>query len=155
MGFVRHGRVLHQRRALLFRRRTKSCSQRHAVDRSSDLFAEVDEFTDFELEFPSGAVAVCRTSFGERMDFLEITCEQGSYKLEPFQGYTGVSGSASDGAQFNQTIENQQAKQMDDDALALIEGRTPLVPGEEGMRDVRIIQAIVAAAQTGQPVELT
>lgn len=119
-----------------------------------ELFTEVDEFTDFELEFPSGAVALCRTSFGERMDSLAITCAQGSYKLEPFQGYTGVSGSASDGTQFNQTIENQQAKQMDDDALALIEGRAALVPGEEGIRDVRIIQAIVQAAQTGQPVDL-
>lgn len=119
-----------------------------------ELFTEVDEFTDFELEFPSGAVALCRTSFGERMDFLEITCEQGSYKLEPFQAYTGVSGSASDGVQFNQSVANQQAKQMDDDALAIIEGRAPLVPGEEGQRDVRIVQAIVQSAQTAQPVAL-
>jgi glucose-fructose oxidoreductase len=119
-----------------------------------ELFTEVDEYTDFELEFPSGAVALCRTSFGERMDFLEVTCEQGNYKLEPFQAYTGVSGGASDGVQFNQPIDNQQAKQMDDNALAIIEGRPLLVPGEEGLRDVRIVQAIVQSAQTAQPVDL-
>jgi glucose-fructose oxidoreductase len=117
-----------------------------------ELFTEVDEFTDFELEFPSGAVASCRTSFGERMDILEVTCEDGSYVLEPFQGYTGVSGSASDGTALNQTVENQQAKQMDDDALSILEGRPMLVPGEEGQRDVRVVEAIVEAVQSGAPV---
>lgn len=117
-----------------------------------ELFTEVDEFTDFELEFPSGAVASCRTSFGERMDSLEVTCAEGSYKLEPFQGYTGVSGTTSDGTPLNQTVENQQAKQMDDDALSIIEGRPMLVPGEEGLRDVRVVQAIVQSALDAAPV---
>jgi glucose-fructose oxidoreductase len=120
-----------------------------------DLFKEVDEWTEFELEFPSGAIASCRSSFGETMDSLEITCATGSYELVPFQGYAGVSGSASDGTQFDQTIENQQARQMDDDALALIEGRDVLVPGQEGQRDVRILLAIEQSAQTGKPVELS
>lgn len=119
-----------------------------------ELFTEVDEFTDFELEFPSGVVAVCRSSFGERMDFLEVTCERGSYKLEPFQGYTGVSGGASDGVAFNQSIANQQAKQMDDDALSILEGRPLLVPGEEGLRDVQVLEAIFRSVQTGEPVAL-
>jgi len=119
-----------------------------------DLFAEVDEWTEFELVFPSGAVASCRSSFGETMDSLNITCASGSYELEPFQGYTGVRGAASDGTQFDQIIENQQARQMDDDALAIIEGRDVLVPGQEGERDVRILLAIQQSAKTGQPVEL-
>ena len=88
------------------------------------------------------------------MDSLNITCASGSYKLEPFQGYTGVRGAASDGTQFDQIIENQQARQMDDDALAIIEGRDMLVPGQEGERDVRILLAIQQSAKTGQPVEL-
>lgn len=119
-----------------------------------ELFSEVDEFTDFELEFPGGVVAACRTSFGERMDVIKVTCETGDYSLEPFQAYTGVGGQASDGTQFKQPIENQQAKQMDDDALAIIEGRPPQVPGEEGLRDVRIVRAIFQAAETQQPVDL-
>lgn len=119
-----------------------------------DLFTEVDEWTEFELEFPSGAIASCRSSFGETINVLEVSCDSGSYRLEPMQSYEGVSGEASDGTQLNQTIENQQAKQMDDDALALIEQRAVLVPGEEGLRDVRIIEAIQEAASTGQPVDL-
>lgn len=117
-----------------------------------ELFTEVDEFTDFELEFPSGVIATCRSSFGERMDSLKVTCEGGSYELVPFQGYTGVSGSASDGTRFDQVVENQQAKQMDDDALAIIEGRPLLVPGEEGQRDVSVLEAIFQSVQSAQPV---
>ena len=119
-----------------------------------ELFAEVDEWTEFDLEFPSGIIAHCRTSFGERLDSLDVRCEAGSYRLEPMQSYNGVSGEASDGTQLNQRIENQQAKQMDDDALAIIEQRAVLVPGEEGLRDVRIVEAIQRSVSTGQPVEL-
>ncbi len=43
---------------------------------------------------------------------------------------------------------------MDDDALALIEGRAVLAPGEEGLQGVRIISAIEQAASTGQTVDL-
>lgn len=119
-----------------------------------DLFSEVDESSEFELEFPSGAVASCRSSFGEAVNSLNVTCAQGSYKLEPFQAYTGVRGRASDGTQLNQSIGNQQAKQMDDDALSIIEGRAQLVPGEEGQRDIRILVAVEQSAQTGGPIEL-
>ena len=121
----------------------------------SDLFAEVDEWTEFELEFPAGVIASCRTSFGENLNRLEISCAQGSYFLQPMQAYEGVSGEASDGTQLNLTVQNQQDKQMDDDALALLEGREVLVPGEEGLRDLRILKAIEQSASTGQPVELT
>ncbi len=119
-----------------------------------ELFSEVDEWTEFELEFPSGVIASCRTSFGETMDLLDVRCASGSYRLSPMQAYTGVSGETSDGTQLDQKVENQQAKQMDDDALAIIEQRPVLVPGEEGLRDVRIVQAIQSSADTGQAVDL-
>jgi glucose-fructose oxidoreductase len=119
-----------------------------------EIFTEVDEWTEFELEFPSGVVAHVRTTFGENIDSLDVTCESGSYRLAPMNVYTGVKGETSDGIQLNQTIPNQQAKQMDDDALALIEGRAVLAPGEEGLQGVRIISAIQEAASTGQAVDL-
>ena len=55
---------------------------------------------------------------------------------------------------FDAKIPNQQARQMDDDALAIKEKTAPLVPGEEGWRDIRIVEAIYKAAATGQPVAL-
>jgi glucose-fructose oxidoreductase len=43
---------------------------------------------------------------------------------------------------------------MDDDALAILQGKPMSVPGEEGMRDIRIVQAIYAAASSGKSVSL-
>lgn len=119
----------------------------------SRLFRDVDEWTAFDLVFPSGAIAHCRTSFGQDMNLLRVDCEAGSYKLEPMQE-DEVRGEASDGTKLDQTVVHQQAKQMDDDARAIIEGCPPLVPGEEGLRDIRIVEAVQRAARTGQPVEL-
>ena len=41
-----------------------------------------------------------------------------------------------------------------DDALAILERRPPLAPGEEGLRDIRVVEAILASAQKGAPVAL-
>ena len=44
--------------------------------------------------------------------------------------------------------------QMDDFAMAIKEGRPTPVPGEMGRQDVKILQAIYQAADTGQRVEI-
>jgi glucose-fructose oxidoreductase len=43
---------------------------------------------------------------------------------------------------------------MDDDARAILERKPPLVGGEEGLRDIRILQAILECVRTGAPVAL-
>ena len=48
----------------------------------------------------------------------------------------------------------QQAKQMDDDALAIMQGKPMFVPGEEGLRDIRIVEAIYKSAASGKEVRL-
>jgi len=71
-----------------------------------------------------------------------VTCSKGWYKLSPFQAYNGIDGITSDGIKLNAPIRNEQAKQMDDDALSIIEGTQVLVPGEEGLKDIRVVEAI-------------
>ena len=44
---------------------------------------------------------------------------------------------------------------MDDDALSIMNGKPMLVPGEEGLRDIRIVEAIYKSAATKQTVKLT
>ena len=39
-------------------------------------------------------------------------------------------------------IPNQQAKQMDEDALAIMNNKSVLVPGEEGWKDIVVVEAI-------------
>ena len=111
-----------------------------------EIYYEVDETTSFTLEFSSGAVGRGRTSLGEGMNQLRANCENGWYELNPFQAYRGIKGQASTGVLFSASIPNQQAKQMDDDALSIINQQPMMVPGEEGMRDIRIVEAIYKAA---------
>jgi glucose-fructose oxidoreductase len=117
-----------------------------------EIYKEVDETTTFELEFPGGVWAHCRTSFGMSMNSLRVNCEKGWYQLEPFQSYSGIRGTTSDGRPLNAVIDIQQAKQMDDDALAILQGQPLLVPGEEGLRDIRVVEAVFESASSAQRV---
>lgn len=109
---------------------------------SRRVYKDVDETSEFELEFPGGVTAKGKTSFGESYNYLEVDCRDGWYNLKPFQSYSGVSGETSDGKKLSPAGGDQQARQMDDDARAILENKAPIVPGEEGLRDIRIVEAI-------------
>jgi len=113
-----------------------------------DIF-ESDEVTHFELEFPEGIVARCKTSFAENLNRLQVDCRDGWYKMEPFQSYSGVQCITSNLHRLRPFSGNQQARQMDDDALSIKNGTEPLVPGEEGMRDILVLEAIFRSAASG------
>lgn len=118
-----------------------------------EIYSDVDETTIFQLEFPSGALANCATSLGMSMNYLYVTAEQGWYRLDPFQAYSGIQGESNRG-KLTLKIPNQQAKQMDDDALAIVNNTAVIVPGEEGLRDIRVVEAIQLSAREGRRVIL-
>jgi glucose-fructose oxidoreductase len=43
---------------------------------------------------------------------------------------------------------------MDDDAQAIMQKKPLLVPGEEGLRDIRVVQAIYKSAASGQRTKI-
>ena len=126
----------------------------HKSTTRPEIYKEVDETMAFELEFPGGITAKCETSFGKGMNDLLVTCEKGWYKLSPFQAYNGVRGTTSDGKNLNATIPNQQARQMDDDALAIINKTPVMVPGEEGLKDIRVVEAIYRSVAENRKVKI-
>ena len=123
-----------------------------------DLFKGVDETMRFRLEFPEDIVAECVTSFGRTLNTLQVDCERGWYEMSPFQGYDGNRGRASDGTVFEPQLgklPRMQAEQMDNDAQSIIAGTAPRVPGEEGLRDLRVVDAAFASAKAdGKRVEI-
>lgn len=113
-----------------------------------EIFKEVDETTMFQLEFPSGAVANLHTSFGMNMNYLHTTAEDGWYKFDPFSAYRGLQGVSKDGPiEFPQI--NQQAAQMDEVAYCIMNNQPMRVPGEEGLRDMKVVEAIYASIKQG------
>jgi glucose-fructose oxidoreductase len=99
--------------------------------------------------------AEIKTSFAENINFLNITCDKGEIKITPYQSYAGVRGTSPLGEiNFPYSVPWQQAKQMDDDCLSIINNQPMQVPGEEGQRDIRIVEAVYAVAKTGKRVKL-
>jgi len=119
-----------------------------------EIYTEVEETMNFDLEFPGGVTAVCETTFGRGINTLETKFANGWYKLEPFQNYSGLKGVTSDGKVLNATIPNQQAKQMDEDAISIMNGTPMLVPGEEGLKDIRVVEAIYKSVAQKQRVKV-
>lgn len=113
------------------------------------MFDEVDETTTFTLDFPNGITAECKTSFGENINRLEVNCKNGWYYLDPMQSYSGVQGKTSDGKILRPMHKMQQAVQMDDDALAILNNEKVMVPGEEGLKDILILEKINESAANG------
>lgn len=127
----------------------------HASTTRPEIYHEVEETMAFDLEFPGGVTAKCETSFGKNINALQVNCEKGWYKLVPFQGYSGQNGVTSDGIQLNTVIPHQQAKQMDEDALAIMNKKPMLVPGEEGWKDIKVVEAIHQSAASNNRVEIS
>lgn len=115
-----------------------------------EIYHEVEETMAFELEFPGGVIGKGEASFGKRMNALRVDCARGWYELVPFQNYSGVKGRTSDGLVLDAVVPNQQARQMDNDAAAIMNGTPLLAPGEEGLKDTIVVEAIYRAAASGR-----
>jgi glucose-fructose oxidoreductase len=115
----------------------------------------LDETTEAVLEFPGGVLATVKTSFGENINQLDVSFAKGELNVRPYQPYAGIRAKSPLGEIYHDyNVPWQQAKQMDDDAQAITQGKALLVPGEEGLRDIRIVEAIYKAAAMGQRVAL-
>lgn len=116
-------------------------------------FSEVEESLTWEFEMPNGLRAKGKTSYSENMNDLRAEAENGWFELSPAFNYGGLKGETTTGKMEIQPVF-QQAKQMDDFALAIRDNRPSPVPGEMGRRDVRLLQAIYEAMRTGKRIEL-
>lgn len=116
----------------------------------------VDETIQFQLGFPSGAVASCLSTYN--MDYLDrffVTGEKGFASLNPATGYGPIEGETSKG-KLMQPHKTHQTVQMDEMAAIIFEGKKPVIPvdGEEGLKDMKIIDAIYEAIRTGKSTEI-
>lgn len=115
----------------------------------------LDETTLAQLIFPGGARAAVQTSYGMNMNFLTVTGTKGTLHMEPYSAYNGTKGDWNGNPiEHRYEVPWQQARQMDDDAQAILANKPVLVPGEEGLRDIKIVEAIYEAARTGREVKI-
>lgn len=131
-----------------------SVTAKEGPKKDKEKFAEVEESLTWEMEMSDGTIARCRTSYSESMGKLRAEAQKGWFELDPAYSYDGIKGETSEGKMDFPEV-NQQARQMDDFALAIMENRATPVPGEMGKQDVRILQAIYESMRTGKKVTIS
>ncbi len=125
-------------------------------------YAEVEETVAFTMRFPSEFMAQCLTSYGARDDkaqvlnFARATVQMPSaYRYRGQEMYVAQNvGGADVRQQVNIPPKNQFAAEIDHMADCIIADRRPRTPGEEGLQDHVVMEAIYESARTGRPVAL-
>jgi len=117
----------------------------------------VDETITFQMGFPGGAIASCLSTYSmNNLDRFFLNGEKGFAELHPATGYGPIKGRTNKGELNNPHITHQTV-QMDEMAGIILDNKKPVVPvdGEEGLRDLKIIDAIYRAVNEGKKVNLS
>ncbi len=122
---------------------------------NKQLFSQVEESITWQLQFPSGAVGTSSTTYNCGIDRLFAGADEGFFELSPAISYGPFKGRTSKGDLSFPEI-NQQATQCDEIAKVILENKKlpSHIAGEEGLKDMKVLQAVYAAAQTGKKVSI-
>ncbi len=121
---------------------------------NKDIFKDIYELMTFQMTFPSGAISNSTTTYTSFMDKLYATTGSERFGLQP--SFTGGGAHGMDvGVKINfNAPKYQQVKQMDAFARNILDKTAILASGEEGLIDMKIIEAIKAAADSGKVVKM-
>ncbi|MDO1451782.1 Gfo/Idh/MocA family oxidoreductase [Rhodocytophaga aerolata] len=126
------------------------------------LFEEVEEVMSWQMRFANGIIANCATHYNTHESRrYRVLAEKGWMNIESAFAYQGqqIETSHADGKvvrkeNLNIMAKNQFATEMDHFSECILENKSPYTPGEEGMQDQRIMEAIYQSAKEGKPVKL-
>jgi predicted dehydrogenase len=116
----------------------------------------VDETITFQFGFPSGAVASCLSTYNMNgLDKFYLNGEKGFAEMQPSTGYGPIKGKTNKG-ELIQEHKTHQTVQMEEFSEIILNNKQPLIPvdGEEGLKDLKIIDAIYASVKSGKKVSL-
>lgn len=121
-------------------------------------FGEVEERVSWTMGFSGGVVAHCLTSYAaQSTSTLRVLGEKGSVLMDPAFDYQGLKLTIEDSeGKFQPSFPayDQFGNEFDHFAQCIREGKTPWTPGEEGVADHVVMDAIYESARTGKRVEL-
>ncbi|WP_376094638.1 Gfo/Idh/MocA family oxidoreductase [Roseomonas sp. CCTCC AB2023176] len=120
----------------------------------------VEESMAFTLRFPSGVIASCLTSYGVfNKKSVTLHFEAGTVEVEDAFSYHGArfwvtrrDGDVAMRAERKIGAKNHFAQELDHFAVCVRDGTPPKTPGEEGLRDQRIMAALYQAAAEARPI---
>lgn len=134
-------------------------SAMESTDRSDPRFRNVEDQIDFQLRFPSGVIASCVSSYSSGHNAYRVTGTKGWVGLEPATAYEGhqmwkrVEGKTAP-ITLPAPAKSQFVGQLDHLAESVLTGIPLRASGEEGLRDMRLIEAIYRSAREGRAIKL-
>ena len=133
---------------------------KETTDRNDPRFREVEDMIEFQLEFPSGVIGSCMTMYSASRNQYCLVGEKGRIEAEPATGYGGHRLFIGDGDKMTQITPppgpaaTQWAGQLDHLSECILQNREPIVSGEEGLRDIRIVEAVYRSAREKKRIVL-
>ncbi|MEW7849123.1 Gfo/Idh/MocA family oxidoreductase [Massilia aurea] len=125
-------------------------------------FREVEESCQFVLRFPSGFAATCSTSYSaHKSQMFRINGFEAWAEMDPGYAYHGnklritrVVDGKDQTSEIPADKKNQFTLMIDHFASRIQQDRDVHTPGEEGLQDGRIMEAIYESARSGRVVKL-
>jgi predicted dehydrogenase len=122
-------------------------------------FKEVEETINFQLRFPSGVLANCTSSYGYfPQSHFRVLATKGAFELNPGSWYDGLRMNIQHDnivEQRDLPVRNHFTLEMDHMSDCVMNNKQPNTPGEEGLRDLKIMMAIYESARSGKTVKLS
>jgi predicted dehydrogenase len=128
-------------------------------------FREIEENVIWQMRFPSGVVAKLSSAYdAHEARPARLYFQKAVVKLEPAFAYKGLRLHVGQRSPQRPDVEvaeerflgeqNQFGAEIDHMAECVVTGRKPRTPGEEGLQDHRIMEAIYRSAAENTPVSL-
>jgi predicted dehydrogenase len=122
----------------------------------SGRFSEVEQSMEWTMKFPSGIIAACGCSYGQRgPSVLSMNGGKGYLVMEPAFNYDGIRLHGEVGGKQIEQVSTgklpfQFVLEADHFADCVRDNKEPESPGQEGLNDMLAIEAIYKAA--GAPI---
>ena len=135
---------------------------RWAVLDKDGRFDEVEENLVWSMRFPSGLLATCDTSYGTNTNgWFRLYGSKGSIQMDTAFSYEGVAlkvggpAHSGDSDTLPDSNPHQFTREADHLADCILQNKVPRSAGEEGLRDMRILEAIYRSCKEARAVKLT
>ena len=137
---------------------TSFTAQVATTDHDSGRFNEVEQSVNWTMKWPSGVLASCGSSYGQRgPGSLEVHAEKGWLRLDPAFYYDGahLTGEIRSGASIRKIDVPMTGKppfqftlEADHFSDCIRQNHAPASPGEDGLNDLLAMESIYKAAGT-------
>lgn len=126
------------------------------------LFTEVEELISWQMRFPSGVIASSSADYNvHESRHYRVLCEKGWLNMDKAYAYKGqklTTARAEGKIEIQEEIglaeTDQFGAEIDHFSDCIIHNKRPFTPGEEGLQDHILMEAIYLSAREGRPVKI-